>query len=87
MRGQKEKGDHVPGLGTRTGSTLLFSTTLTALFCDIKQRRSRSFLTSSSIAIKKQNDPIVGSLVRDGSRILYNRGQILHGSFQRNYRY
>ena len=37
------------GLGTRKGSTLLFSTT--ARFCDIKQRRNCSFLTSRSIAI------------------------------------
>ena len=45
-----EEGDHVPGLGTRTGSTLFFSTT--TRFCDIKQRQNCSFLTSSSIAIK-----------------------------------
>ena len=43
------RGDHVPGLGTRAGSTLLFSTT--ARFCDIKQKRNCSFFTSSSIAI------------------------------------
>ena len=46
----EEEGDHVPGLGTRTGSTLLFSAT--ARFYDIKRRRNCSFLTSSSIAIK-----------------------------------
>ena len=44
---EEEEGDHVPGLGTRAGSTLLFSTT--ARFCDIKQ--ICSLLTSSSIAI------------------------------------
>ena len=48
MRCQEGGGDHVPGLSTRTGSTLLFSTT--ARFCDIKQRRNGSFLTSSSVA-------------------------------------
>ena len=37
----------VPRLGTRTGSTLLFSTT--TRFCDMKQR-NYSFLTSRSIA-------------------------------------
>ena len=42
-------GDHVPGLGTRTGSTLLFSTT--TQFYDIKQKLNCSFLISSSIAI------------------------------------
>ena len=46
---QEEEDHHVPGLGMRTGSKLLFSTTV--WFCDIKQRRNRSFLTSSSIAI------------------------------------
>ena len=45
----QEGGDHVPGLGTRTGSTLLFSTTVR--FYDIKKRRNCSFLTSSSIGI------------------------------------
>ena len=38
----------VPRLGTRTGSTLLFSTT--TRFCDMKQKRNYSFLTSRSIA-------------------------------------
>ena len=65
----------------RGRATLLFSR-----FCDIKQRRNCSFLTSSSIAITiKLNDPIVGSLVRDGSRIfneIHSRGQILYGSFE-----
>ena len=32
---EEEEVDHVPGLGTRTGSTLLFSTTVR--FCAIKQ--------------------------------------------------
>ena len=44
MRCQEEEEEEgqVPGLGTRTGSTLWFSTT--ARFCDIKQRRNCSFL-------------------------------------------
>ena len=45
----QEEGDHVPGLGTRAGRTLLFSTT--TRFCVITKRRNCSFLTSSSIAI------------------------------------
>ena len=49
MRCQEEEGDHVPGLGTRAGRTLLFSTT--TRFCDITKRQNCSFLTSSSIAI------------------------------------
>ena len=57
---------HVPGLGTKTGSTVLFSTT--ARFCDIRQRRNCSFLTSSH-CYNKLNDLIVESLVRDGSHI------------------
>ena len=50
----------------------------------VKQRRNCSFLSSSSIATTKLNDPIVGSLVKDGSRIfndIHNRGEILYGSF------
>ena len=50
LRQEEEgEGDHVPGLGTRAGSTLLFSTT--ARFCVIKQDEAAHFLTSSSIAI------------------------------------
>lgn len=37
----------IPGLGTRTGSTILFS--ITARFCDIKLRRKCSFLSFWSI--------------------------------------
>ena len=51
---EEEGGDQVPGLDTRTGSTLLFSTT--ARFCDIKQRRNCSFLTSSSIGTVSMHD-------------------------------
>ena len=53
MRCQEEGGEEddpplVPRLGTRTGSTLLFSTT--TRFSDMKQKRNYSFLTSRSIA-------------------------------------
>ena len=52
MRCQEGEGEDdpplVPRLGTRTGSTLLFSTT--TRFCDMKQKRNFSFLTSRSIA-------------------------------------
>ena len=47
---EEEGGDPpiVPGLGTRTDSTLLFSTT--ARFYDMKQKRNCSFFTYRSIA-------------------------------------
>ena len=38
---EEEGGDHVPGLGTRAGSTLLFSTT--ARFCDINKDETARF--------------------------------------------
>ena len=38
---EEEEGDHVPGLGTRMGSTLLFSTT--TRFCDIKKDETAHF--------------------------------------------
>ena len=41
LRCKEEEGDHVSGLGTRAGSTLLFSTT--ARFCDIKQDETAHF--------------------------------------------
>ena len=61
---EEEEGDHVPGLGTRAGSTLLFSTT--TRFCDIKQRRNCSFLTSSSIAITSVTVRSSGVLLETG---------------------
>ena len=61
---EEEEGDHVPGLGTRAGSTLLFSTT--TRFCDIKQRRNCSFLTSSSIAIRSITVRSSGVLLETG---------------------
>ena len=60
----QEEGDYVPGLGTRAGSTLLFSTT--TRFCDIKQRRNCSFLTSSSIAITSVTVRSSGVLLETG---------------------
>ena len=38
---EEEGGDHVPGLGTRAGSTLFFSTT--ARFCDINKDETARF--------------------------------------------
>ena len=38
---EEDEEDHVPGLGMRMGSTLLFSTTV--WFCYIKLRRNCSF--------------------------------------------
>ena len=66
MRCQEEGGDPpiVPGLGTRTDSTLLFSTT--TRFCDIKQRRNCSFLTYSSIAITSLTIRSSGVLLETG---------------------
>ena len=61
---EEEEGDYVPGLGTREGSTLLFSTT--ARFCDIKQRRNCSFLTSISIAITSLTIRSSGVLLETG---------------------
>ena len=64
LRCQEEDGDHVTGLGTRAGITFLFSTT--ARFCDIKQRRNCSFLTSSSIAITSLTIRLSGVLLETG---------------------
>ena len=70
MRCQEEEGDHVPRLGTRAGSTLLFSTT--TRFCDIKQGRNCSFLTSSSIAITSLTIRSSGVLLETG-RVFFMR--------------
>ena len=61
---EEEEGDHVPGLSTRAGSTLMFSTT--AQFCDIKQRRNCSVLTSISIAITRLTIRLSGVLLETG---------------------
>ena len=51
-------------LGTRTGSTLLFSTT--TRFCDMKQKRNYSFLTSRSIAKTSYTIRSSGVLLQTG---------------------
>ena len=82
--GEEEEDDPplVPRLGTRTGSTLLFSTT--TRFSDMKQKRNYSFLTSRSIAKTSYTIRSSGVLLQTG-RVFFNdihsRGQILYGSF------
>ena len=73
MRCQEEGGEEddpplVPRLGTRTGSTLLFSTT--TRFSDMKQKRNYSFLTSRSIAKTSYTIRSSGVLLQTGSRFL-----------------
>ena len=78
MRCQEEDDPPlVPRLGTRTGSTLLFSTT--TRFFDMKQKRNYSFLTSRSIAKTSYTIRSSGVFVTDGSRFfndIHSRGQI-----------
>ena len=65
MRCQEEDDPPlVPRLGTRTGSTLLFSTT--TRFCDMKQKRNYSFLTSRSIAKTSYTIRSSGVLLQTG---------------------
>ena len=70
MRGQEEGEEEeddpplVPRLGTRTGSTLLFSTT--TRFSDMKQKRNYSFLTSRSIAKTSYTIRSSGVLLQTG---------------------
>ena len=69
MRCQEGEGEEddpplVPRLGTRTGSTLLFSTT--TRFCDMKQKRNYSFLTSRSIAKTSYTIRSSGVLLQTG---------------------
>ena len=66
MRGQEGEDDPplVPRLGTRTGSTLLFSTT--TRFSDMKQKRNSSFLTSRSIAKTSYTIRSSGVLLQTG---------------------
>ena len=69
MRCQEEGGEEddpplVPRLGTRTGSTLLFSTT--TRFSDMKQKRNYSFLTSRSIAKTSYTIRSSGVLLQTG---------------------
>ena len=67
MRCQEEGEDDpplVPRLGTRTGSTLLFSTT--TRFSDMKQKRNYSFLTSRSISKTSYTIRSSGVLLQTG---------------------
>ena len=69
MRYQEEEAGEddpplVPRLGTRTGSTLLFSTT--TRFSDMKQKRNYSFLTSRSIAKTSYTIRSSGVLLQTG---------------------
>ena len=56
--GEEDDPPLVPRLGTRTGSTLLFSTT--TRFCDMKKKRNYSFLTSRSIAKTIRSSGVLG---------------------------
>ena len=69
MRCQEGEGEEddpplVPRLGKRTGSTLSFSTT--TWFCDMKQKRNYSFLTSRSIAKTSYTIRSSGVLLQTG---------------------
>ena len=62
--GEEDDPPLVPRLGTRTGSTLLFSTI--TRFCDMKQKRNYSFLTSRSIAKTSYTIRSSGVLLQTG---------------------
>ena len=62
--GEEDDPPLVPRLGTRTGSTLLFSTT--TRFCDMKQKRNYSFFTSRSIAKTSYTIRSSGVLLQTG---------------------
>ena len=62
--GEEDDPPLVPRLGTRTGSTLLFSTT--TRFSDMKQKRNYSFLTSRSIAKTSYTIRSSGVLLQTG---------------------
>ena len=62
--GEEDDPPLVPRLGTRTGSTLLFSTT--TRFCDMKQKRNYSFLTSRSIVKTSYTIRSSGVLLQTG---------------------
>ena len=64
QEGEEDDPPLVPRLGTRTGSTLLFSTT--TRFCDMKQKRNYSFLTSRSIAKTSYTIRSSGVLLQTG---------------------
>ena len=62
--GEEDDPPLVPRLGTRTGSTLLFSTI--TRFSDMKQKRNYSFLTSRSIAKTSYTIRSSGVLLQTG---------------------
>ena len=62
--GEEDDPPLVPRLGTRTGGTLLFSTT--TRFCDMKQKQNYSFLTSRSIAKTSYTIRSSGVLLQTG---------------------
>ena len=62
--GEEDDPPLVPRLGTRTGSTLLFSTT--TRFCDMKQKRNYSFSTSRSITKTSYTIRSSGVLLQTG---------------------
>ena len=62
--GEEDDPPLVPRLGTRTGRTLLFSTT--TRFCDMKQKQNYSFLTSRSIAKTSYTIRSSGVLLQTG---------------------
>ena len=64
QEGEEDDPPLVPRLGTRTGSTLLFSTT--TRFCDMKQKRNYSFLTSRLIAKTSYTIRSSGVLLQTG---------------------
>ena len=64
QEGEEDDPPLVPRLGTRTSSTLLFSTT--TRFCDMKQKRNYSFLTSRSIAKTSYTIRSSGVLLQTG---------------------
>ena len=76
--GEEDDPPLVPRQGTRTGSTLLFSTT--TRFCDMKQKRNYSFLTSRSIAKTSYTIRSSEVLLQTGrvfKNDIHSRGQIL----------
>ena len=64
QEGEEDDPPLVPRLGTRTGSTLLFLTT--TRFCDMKQKRNYSFLTSRSTAKTSYTIRSSGVLLQTG---------------------
>ena len=66
-RKRRKRGRPYSGAGYEDGSTVLFSTT--ARFCNIETKTKLLIFDFWFDCYNKLNDPIVESLVRDGSRI------------------